>query len=617
MAQTQEIIAVAQNISENSDKDGSSKATDDETDIDKDIVDEVEEHIPLDFQIPPETLRAAMQALPNSAGSFWSQTLYRGPENQMILVHYSTTTELSERVAKYFLEEKVLGFDIEWKPQQRNSSIKDNVSLIQIACEDRIALFHIAQHMGTTSEELLPPSLKTIIESPDILKVGVAIKSDFSRIRKFMGINPRGVFEISRLHNQVEHFGTAQEISWKLTSLATQVQQHLLLPLFKGRTSNDPEDDEQSVRVSDWSLPLRKDQMEYAASDAYAGFRLFDTLEAKRKTLKPIPARPLVCDSDDGSRPRSKHSKPAAKVAVENPDMEEVQQAGDDVLEGMKQGQEQDVGSEEDAYATAAEELTDGEEADSESTSSGADSDPDADYVPTSRELRQLSLNLDLPVRPPHSTQQRPRRLGRLGPAMLTPSDMPVSISKVEYPKLPSFSSDEGHSSDSSDAFDPPIQRPKQQHSPKKATSLGSSFEEQVNTDPEDPEGRITFPNSQISQSNSDPYQLASTWASTYLKDTIPAPSFSRSSPPSRIRATLSPLRAYHMWHHQKLPLERIAELLREPPLALSTVCGYIVKATSMEKLEYENAAMKEVLKSLPVGLRRGRGRWMNTEMGD
>ncbi|OCL06559.1 ribonuclease H-like protein, partial [Glonium stellatum] len=238
---------------------------------------------PLTYQIPAETLRKAMTASLSTGAAYWRHDLYRGPQDQKISMHYCKNMEVSERVAKYFVEEKVLGFDIEWKP---NASVKDgirgNASLIQLASEDRIALFHIALFKGDTIDELLPPTIKRIMECPDITKAGVAIKGDCTRLQKHLGIQSRGMLELSHLHNLVKFSATEPtKVKKTLVSLARQVEEHLQLPLAKG-----------DVRQSDWSKALLYDQILYAASDAYAGFRLYDVLEAKRKKLEPTPPRP-------------------------------------------------------------------------------------------------------------------------------------------------------------------------------------------------------------------------------------------------------------------------------------------------------------------------------------
>ncbi|KAH0048319.1 ribonuclease H-like protein, partial [Aureobasidium melanogenum] len=152
---------------------------------------------PLLHHIPPQDLRNALIASKTSQAAFWKYSLYKSPKGEKPPVHYCTNLKQAEHVAKYFSEEPVIGFDIEWEAGSTiaENSIKDNVSLIQIACDDRIALFHIALFFGERVEDLMPPSLKAILESPEILKTGVNIASDFTRLRKCLGVEGQGIFE--------------------------------------------------------------------------------------------------------------------------------------------------------------------------------------------------------------------------------------------------------------------------------------------------------------------------------------------------------------------------------------------------------------------------------------
>jgi hypothetical protein len=245
----------------------------------------------LPFKISEEAFRAAKEAEPGSSESYWSYTLYRGPGGEKVKVHYCKSKHTTERVLEeYFLDKKVIGFDIEWKADSsRSMGPKKNVSLIQIACEDRIALFHVALYAGDKLEDLVAPSLKKIMEDPNTTKVGVAIKGDCTRLRNHLDIHSRGIFELSHLHKLVKYSSSKDYklINKKLVSLATQTQEHLHLPLFKGE-----------VRGSDWSLPLALDQITYAASDSYAGVHLFDTMELKRLALDPVPPCPYHAEEE-------------------------------------------------------------------------------------------------------------------------------------------------------------------------------------------------------------------------------------------------------------------------------------------------------------------------------
>lgn len=241
------------------------------------------------WKMTEELFRAAKSATLGSPQSFWSHALYRGPPIDGIskkpTVHYCRTKTTTERVLQnYFMDKKLIGFDIEWKPEAyKNLGPKKNVALIQIASEQRIALFHIALFPGNEIDDLVAPSLKKIMEDPSVTKIGVAIKADCTRLRKYLHIHSQGLFELSHLYKLVK-FSESKDfklINKSLVSLAKQVQEHLHLPLNKGE-----------VRGSDWSLKLSLDQIGYAASDSYAAVQLYSVLDLKRQALRPTPPLP-------------------------------------------------------------------------------------------------------------------------------------------------------------------------------------------------------------------------------------------------------------------------------------------------------------------------------------
>lgn len=212
--------------------------------------------------------------------------MYKGPGGKNVKIEYCQTKAESEAVAKTLLKEKVLGFDMEWCPRAKKG-IKGNISLIQVACEDRIALFHIALYEGSTVEDLLAPSLKEIIESLAITKTGVAIlNADGQRLKRFMGLKVKGFFELSHLFRLVKYSEkTPGKANKTLVALATQVEEQLGLPLSKG-----------PVRCSDWTQPLTQEQITYGASDAYAGFMLFHVMNNARMALRPTPPLPAFAE---------------------------------------------------------------------------------------------------------------------------------------------------------------------------------------------------------------------------------------------------------------------------------------------------------------------------------
>ncbi|KAK1599696.1 exonuclease [Colletotrichum navitas] len=240
----------------------------------------------LEFKISLKDFHEAQSAAKESAKSFWSYTLYRGPPEdgveKKVKVHYCKSKHTMERVCQYFVNDKVLGVDLEWFPDARkDSGPKKNVSLIQVANESRIALFHVALF---PNDDFVAPTFRKIMGNADVKKVGVAIKGDCTRMRTHLGVDTKGIFELSHLYKLIKYSanGRVDLINKRLVTLALLVQEHLGLPMFKGS----------DVRSSDWSQPLNMSQIMYSASDAYAGFQLYHVLEEKRESLDPTPPRP-------------------------------------------------------------------------------------------------------------------------------------------------------------------------------------------------------------------------------------------------------------------------------------------------------------------------------------
>lgn len=243
----------------------------------------------LTYQISAKDYRTAATASPNSSAAWWSHKLYKDADGTSPKVLYCTSFETAEERAKLFLDKPVLGFDLEWEPKSSpaNSPIKRCVSLIQIASEDNIGLFQIAMFKGDTAAELMPPTLRKILESEDVIKTGVNVAGDTRRMRQCLDVDMKGVMELSHLYRVVKFSAHDPKlVSFKLVALADQVQEILRLPLKK--------DDS---RTSSWSRMLNGQQTHYAAADAYAGFRLFYTMEKQRKEMTPTPPRPAFFET--------------------------------------------------------------------------------------------------------------------------------------------------------------------------------------------------------------------------------------------------------------------------------------------------------------------------------
>lgn len=196
----------------------------------------------------------------NESQSYWQFSHSRGSDGKKITLHLCTSQLSSERVAELFLRDGVLGFDLEWR-MNAPPSHPDNVALLQLANEEQIALFHLAVMHKTSGSDTVDtkanhlnrigPVLRSVLENRNILKTGVAIKADSTRLAKIYCVDMAGIFELSHLYRQLEHkAGDKTPIPRKLVSLSKQSEKHLGLPLAKG-----------DERCSSWHLPLTREQM--------------------------------------------------------------------------------------------------------------------------------------------------------------------------------------------------------------------------------------------------------------------------------------------------------------------------------------------------------------------
>ena len=466
-------------------------------------VDQAGSDTELTYQIPAADLRNAMLSSKTTQSAYWSHTLYKNGNNRRPAVLYCTNYDQTEARAKEFLNESILGFDIEWEmwAMPGKASIKRNVSLIQIAAEDRIGLFQVALFKGETAQQLMPPSLRALMESRDIVKVGVNIQGDAKRLKECLDVDMTGLFELSHLYKVVMHSeNTPSLVNKKLVKLSEQVQNVLMLPLKK--------DD---VRVSAWSKKLNLEQTDYAASDAYAGFRLYHALEAKRKKMNPTPPRPAFYEDQqplqlaDGRLVIPKPYNGKRKLGAVN--------------ENGKVAEEDDEEEEDDEYFDALECL-------------------DAYQLESSQSSSQSA-------------------------------GVPLAGLAVAYPTLPG---------------------------PQENTTLGETIQTAslaAPNQPESTEAPTTRPIKRSHPPSSPEITLAETWISILR-------------PTHHIRATHASLRAYHLWHHQRLSCPEVAALLRQPPLQLQTVATYILQALREGDgvLGFEGGRVREVVSVLPASVR-------------
>ncbi|NXG68002.1 WRN helicase, partial [Baryphthengus martii] len=150
-----------------------------------------------------------------------------------------------------------VGFDIEWPPSYARGK-SGKVAVIQLCVtEEKCYLFHISSMSG------FPKGLQRLLEDETIKKVGVGIEGDQWKLMSDFEIKLKSFVELADVANEKLK---CKEI-WSLNGLV----KHLFgKQLWK----------EKSVRCSNWeAFPLTEEQKLYAATDAYAGFIIYQKLK--------------------------------------------------------------------------------------------------------------------------------------------------------------------------------------------------------------------------------------------------------------------------------------------------------------------------------------------------
>jgi ribonuclease D len=200
-----------------------------------------------------------------------------------------TTFSKAERRAKELLKAQIVGLDTEFRAGG-GCQLTDKVSLIQVATETQIVLFHVAQFDGKQTSELIPPSLKRLLESPNIVKTGSGVHGDAARLEKYFDCKVQRAYDLKQFL-QIVH---PKEKSESAT-----------LDIMTRRYYEIGLDKTQSNRCTDWTKPLNEKQKEYAASDAYASLKVFQSIDADRRE-KRLPSVHQLFAANAKTRPERK-----------------------------------------------------------------------------------------------------------------------------------------------------------------------------------------------------------------------------------------------------------------------------------------------------------------------
>jgi RNA polymerase sigma factor for flagellar operon FliA len=164
------------------------------------------------------------------------------------------TPEEAARALADMSSRDVIGFDTESKPTFRKGEESTGPHLLQFATDETAYLFQAGRPDATAP---LLDTLRALLESPTLLKVGFGLTDDLRRVRTKFGIEPNNVLDLS----------TALRIDKKHTLGAkSAVARYFGKTLQKSRR----------ITTTNWSLPTLTDkQILYAADDAHVALRIY------------------------------------------------------------------------------------------------------------------------------------------------------------------------------------------------------------------------------------------------------------------------------------------------------------------------------------------------------
>ncbi|TFY77343.1 hypothetical protein EWM64_g6670 [Hericium alpestre] len=183
-------------------------------------------------------------------------------------------------------EELKVGFDMEWSVDRING-IQGRIAILQISYGKDIFILQLRSFLRDGFLHL-PPVLLTFLQSSRIRKVGVHVKADLTWLFK----------DCQQDTKSGSPFGGALELGQLAKAKNAADRANIGLADLVARTLHRCLDKDESTHISNhWSEPiLTKQQEQYAVTDAYACWAVFEVLKSS-----PSPGAPVSLQSPEGT----------------------------------------------------------------------------------------------------------------------------------------------------------------------------------------------------------------------------------------------------------------------------------------------------------------------------
>jgi ribonuclease D len=159
--------------------------------------------------------------------------------------------DLVEEAVDFLEDQRIIGFDTETKPSFKKGQF-NHVSLLQLSTTEQAFLFRLNK-IG------FPESLRNLLEKENLVKIGAAVHDDLKGLGKLTdSFYPQSFFD---LNDELKKVGFQNVGVRNLSGMVLKI-----------RISK-------SEQVSNWeSEVLTEKQQRYAATDAWAGLKIFNVL---------------------------------------------------------------------------------------------------------------------------------------------------------------------------------------------------------------------------------------------------------------------------------------------------------------------------------------------------
>jgi RNA polymerase sigma factor for flagellar operon FliA len=162
-----------------------------------------------------------------------------------------TSDAMADAALSDLLAGDAIGFDTESKPTFNKGEVSTGPHLVQLATDTHAYLFPVARLKQSGG-------LKTLLESPTLLKVGFGLGNDRSALKTRLGIEIRNVLDLGEVLRGPGHRGT--------------VGAKVAVAHFFGQKLQKSK----KIGTSNWANPhLAERQLLYAANDAHVALKLY------------------------------------------------------------------------------------------------------------------------------------------------------------------------------------------------------------------------------------------------------------------------------------------------------------------------------------------------------